>query len=138
MIKRLFSSIKTPIIITETAWDKLSSIIEKKNGRGFIFSAISGGCNGLNYDLKLVKDDLQIENLTSGVRSNIKLNCMNKNGVDVYIDPLSEMFLLGTTIDYIKEDIDNNIFENKFKFTPNRDIATSCGCGISFSPKVEL
>ena len=30
MIKRLFSSIKTPIIITETAWDKLSSIIEKK------------------------------------------------------------------------------------------------------------
>ena len=51
------------------------------------------------------------------------------------IAPLSEIFLLGTTIDYIQEDYTKGIFENKFKFEINKENMTSCGCGISFSPK---
>ena len=57
------------------------------------------------------------------------------NNVKLLIDPMSEMFLIGTTIDYQTSDYDNNIFEDKFLFIPNKDIATSCGCGISFTPK---
>ena len=45
------------------------------------------------------------------------------------------MFLLGTTINYISEDYEKGIFENKFVFTPDKKIASSCGCGISFTPK---
>ena len=48
---------------------------------------------------------------------------------------MSEMALLGTTIDYISEDYNQGVFENKFIFTPDKDYASSCGCGISFTPK---
>ena len=58
-----------------------------------------------------------------------------KNNTRLMVEPLSEMLLLGTTIDYIEEDYSNNVFENKFTYTPQKDKATSCGCGISFSPK---
>ena len=45
------------------------------------------------------------------------------------------MYLLGTTIDYINEDYKNGIYESKFKFDIDKDLMTTCGCGISFSPK---
>ena len=43
------------------------------------------------------------------------------------------MFLLGTTIDYVKEDYNKNIFESKFIFVPNKDLANTCGCGVSMT-----
>lgn len=52
------------------------------------------------------------------------------------MDPIVEIFLIETTIDYISQDYDKNIFENKFIFIPDKDFATSCGCGISFFPKI--
>ena len=48
---------------------------------------------------------------------------------------MSEFLLIGTTIDYINEDFSNGIFENKFIFSPDKTLANSCGCGISFTPK---
>ena len=39
------------------------------------------------------------------------------------------------TIDYIFEDYDKGIFENKFIFETDKNVASSCGCGISFTPK---
>ena len=45
------------------------------------------------------------------------------------------MYLLGTTIDYINEDYSKGLYESKFKFNINKDIMSSCGCGISFSIK---
>ena len=57
------------------------------------------------------------------------------DGNHVFVDPMSEMLLLGTTIDYIKEDYNNQIYESKFIFTPRKELATSCGCGVSFSPR---
>ena len=60
---------------------------------------------------------------------------MENNGAKLLIDPLSEMYLLGTTIDYIIEDYDKGIFENKFVFIPDKNLASACGCGISFTPK---
>ena len=45
------------------------------------------------------------------------------------------MYLLNTKIDFIKEDFSKNIFENKFVFIPDKDKASTCGCGVSFSLK---
>ena len=128
MLKR---TTKLPLItITENAWNKMAAIIKTKAARGFIFSAVSGGCNGLNYRLKLFSDKHEIPSSDKILPSKIE-----KHDVEVYVDPLSEMFLLGTTIDYVAEDYDKGIFENKFVFRPDKNIATSCGCGVSFSPK---
>ena len=60
---------------------------------------------------------------------------LKNNNTKLLVDPVSEFLLLGTTIDYIKEDYENNIFESKFIFKPDKDLATTCGCGISFNPK---
>ena len=49
--------------------------------------------------------------------------------------PISEMYLLGTEIDYIEENYSRGVFENKFVFRPDKDMASTCGCGISFHPK---
>ena len=45
------------------------------------------------------------------------------------------MYLLGTTIDYISEDYSKGQYESKFVFNVDKKFASSCGCGISFSPK---
>ena len=120
---------KFPIIITNTAWFKIRDILKKSNNKyGFIFYASSGGCNGFNYNLELLEENLNNSKITHNFISD------NENN-KVYIDPSSEMFLLGTEIDYIKEDFKKNIFESKFIFKPDKKLATTCGCGVSFNPK---
>ena len=135
MIKR-FSSSKNnfPIIITNKAWGKMKEITEKQNINNFLFSAKSGGCNGFNYDLKLLNKDKYQDFIISNGK--VKPNIIKKNDIQLVIDPVSEMILFGTTIDYIAEDYGKGIFENKFVFKVDKNIASSCGCGISFSPKI--
>ena len=60
---------------------------------------------------------------------------LQDNKTLVYVEPLSELYLMGTTIDYIKEDYTKGQFENKFVFNVDKERASSCGCGISFTPK---
>ena len=120
---------KIPIQITNIAWKKIIEISTKKNTSGFIFSAKSGGCNGFNYDLQLLNDDIYNEIV------NKEPIILEQDKIKVIIDPISEMFLLGTTIDYISEDYDKGIFSSKFIFLPDLKLASSCGCGISFTPK---
>tara|TARA_B100000427_G_C15246073_1_gene479999 strand:- start:211 stop:453 length:243 start_codon:yes stop_codon:yes gene_type:complete len=63
---------------------------------------------------------------------------LKNNSTQLYIDPISEMHLLGTTIDYIHEDYQKGIFESKFHFKINKELMTACGCGISFSHKTQF
>ena len=44
------------IKITSTAWKKLFDISRQANKKKFLFSASSGGCNGFNFDLNIMKD----------------------------------------------------------------------------------
>ena len=78
------------IQITKNAWKKITEIIHtSKNQYGMIFSASSGGCNGFNFQLDL---------LTNGIHQKINQNkfltILKNNESKVYIDPLSEMYLL--------------------------------------------
>ena len=51
------------IFVTDNAWKKMSEIVNKQKGHGFLFSANSGGCNGFNYDLKLIEDENHINHI---------------------------------------------------------------------------
>jgi len=121
----------TKIIITKNAWMKMKDIIKKEKNECFLLSATSGGCNGFNYDLKLI-NKIRFDSFFSK-----KINPMViENGTTkVLVDPMAEMILLGTNIDYVNEDYSKGIFENRFIFKPHKEIADSCGCGISFNPK---
>ena len=127
-MNRLFSTLaKSPINITNTAWKKIGDILTKSNAKGMLFSATGGGCNGFYYNFEIMNEDES--------KSKIKITCVEKDNSKVYIDPTSEMFLLGTTIDYIEEDYHKGVYESKFIYKADKDVATSCGCGVSFSPK---
>ena len=123
---------KLPIKITNNAWNKINQILEKQQLYSFIFSAKSGGCNGFNYNLSLI-DKMEYNKILKETK--IKPLIIQNNSNKVLIDPMSEFLLLGTTIDYIQEDFNNGIFENKFVFIPDKEITNSCGCGVSFTPK---
>jgi iron-sulfur cluster assembly protein len=121
---------KNIINVTSNAWKKMNSIISKSNNQhGFLFGVTSGGCNGFNFNLNLMdtKKYVSIQKL--------KPNILTDNNVKLYIEPIAEMYIIGTTIDYINEDINNGIFESKFVYQVDKKMASSCGCGISFTPK---
>lgn len=121
---------KVGIYVTQKAWNKMEQIIQVSNNSiGFLFQATSGGCNGFNFKL----DILDRKTFNKMKKPMILQN--NSLGVKLYIDPTSEMFLLGTKIDHVSENYLNGQYESKFIFQVDPKMASSCGCGISFSPK---
>ncbi len=120
---------KNLINITKDAWIKINKISLKSNNNNLLFGVTSGGCNGFNFKLNLMdpKNYNEIKNL--------KPTIIQNNHIKIFIDPLSEMHLIGTEIDYIEEDINKGIFESKFVFNIDKKIASTCGCGVSFMPK---
>ena len=130
------NKLNTGITVTQSAWLKLREILHKsKNSYGFLYSCSSGGCNGFNFKLNLLEKEYYDK-----IKDNKYLTVMNDPSNNsstnkLYVDPLSEMYLLGTSINYEIENFREGIFESKFIFGINKEIMSSCGCGISFSPK---
>ena len=101
--------------VTRNAINQMSQIISKNNNYiGFMYSATSGGCNGFNFHLELVKSDLPNLN-------NYKINKFDN--------------ILGTTIDYLEQNFEKNQLESKFIFHVDPKLYSCCGCGKSFSLK---
>ena len=74
----------------------------------------SGGCAGMSYIMEYAKE----------IRPNEEI--IEDKGVKVLIDPKAIMYLLGTEMDYKKEELSSTfVFKN-----PNE--TERCGCGESF------
>lgn len=104
------------IQLTEQAVKAVKDFIaaEGKGGNGLRISVVGGGCSGFQYDLTLV--DQQSENdevYTFG-------------DLPVYVDKMSLLYLKGTTVDYV-----NDLRGAGFVFQ-NPNAVSSCGCGHSF------
>ena len=74
----------------------------------------SGGCAGMSYIMEYAKD----------IKPNEEI--IEDKGVKVLIDPKAIMYLLGTEMDYKKEN-----FSSQFIFK-NPNETERCGCGESF------
>ena len=74
----------------------------------------SGGCAGMSYIMEYAKE----------LRDNEEV--IEDKGVKVYIDSAAVMYILGTEMDYKKED-----FSSTFVFN-NPNETERCGCGESF------
>jgi len=121
---------KNVINITQKAFEKMNIILQKSNHqKGFIFGITSGGCNGFNFNLNLITDE-ELKKIEK-----MKPSIIEDKKVKVYIDPIAEMHVIGTTIDYVKEDFNKGIFESKFIYNVDKEKASSCGCGVSFMPR---
>ena len=106
-----------PIIkLSDNAALRIKEIMSnaKKIAIGVRVSVKSGGCAGMSYVMEYSKE----------VNPNDEL--IEDKGVKVYIDPAAVMYLLGTEMDYKKED-----FSSSFVFN-NPNETERCGCGESF------
>ena len=74
----------------------------------------SGGCAGMSYVMEYAKEINPTDEI------------IEDKGVKVFIDPSAIMYLLGTEMDYKKEQ-----FSSTFVFK-NPNETERCGCGESF------
>ena len=111
------TDMQDPLLFTDSAADKVRMLIEEEGNpelklRVFV---TGGGCSGFQYGFtfdEVINDDDTV---------------MNKNGVQLLVDPMSFQYLVGAEIDYT-EGLEGSQFVIK-----NPNATTTCGCGSSFS-----
>ena len=102
--------------LTEKAAEHVFDYLDTRGGGiGIRLAVKTTGCSGLMYVLEPV-DHEQTEDLK-----------FTSQGVDVYVDPKSLVYVDGTEMDYVKQGV-NEGFEFK-----NPNAKGECGCGESFS-----
>ncbi len=107
---------KQIISISENAASRIKEIMSsaEKDSIGVRVGVKSGGCAGMSYVLEYAKE------------TNPNDEVIEDKGVKVFIDPAVVMYLLGTEMDYKKEE-----FSSSFVFN-NPNETERCGCGESF------
>ena len=110
------STMKNVITLSEKAADRIKEIMSNDNNKsiGVRVGVKSGGCAGMSYIMEYTKV------------ANPNDEIIEEKGVKVFIDSSAIMYLLGTEMDYKKEEFSSNfVFKN-----PNE--TERCGCGESF------
>ena len=107
---------KQIITLSESAANRIKEIMSKaeKDSVGVRVGVKSGGCAGMSYVMEYAKE------------INPSDEIIEDKGVKVFVDPGAIMYLLGTEMDYKKED-----FSSTFVFK-NPNETERCGCGESF------
>ena len=103
------------ITVTEKALLKIEEYLSKDaDALGLRVGVQGGGCSGFQYIFELVhsKNDTDKK--------------IDLNGITIYIDKKSYIFLAGTEIDYTED-----LMASGFKFN-NPSANRTCGCGESF------
>jgi len=113
------------LVVTKNCASRIHGLNENsKNGpRRLRLAVEGGGCSGFQYiftmedlDSPLAKDDSVFE----------------RDEAIVVIDEMSLEFVRGATVDYTKE-----MIRSSFAVTNNPNSEAGCGCGASFSLKMD-
>ena len=107
---------KQVITLSDNAANRIKEIMSKaeKDSVGLRVGVKSGGCAGMSYIMEYTKE----------IKPNDEV--IEEKGVKLFVDPGAIMYLLGTEMDYKKEQFSSSfIFKN-----PNE--TERCGCGESF------
>jgi iron-sulfur cluster assembly protein len=107
---------KQVITLSDNAANRIKEIMSKaeKDLVGLRVGVKSGGCAGMSYIMEYTKE----------VKPNDEV--IEDKGVKLFVDPGAIMYLLGTEMDYKKDQFSSSfIFKN-----PNE--TERCGCGESF------
>ena len=102
------------ITLTEFAASKIKTLLTEKKETGIRAGVQGGGCSGFTYRL-------QFDNSKEGDK------IIESHGIQIYIDPKSYLYLMGTEIDFV-----DSLNQSGFKFV-NPNAKRTCGCGESFS-----
>ena len=106
-----------PFVFTDNAANKVKELIEEEGNPALKLRVFvtGGGCSGFQYgftfDEEVAEDDTTME----------------KNGVQLLLDPMSYQYLDGAEIDYT-DGLEGSQFVIR-----NPNASSTCGCGSSFS-----
>ncbi|HUG59379.1 MAG TPA: iron-sulfur cluster insertion protein ErpA [Candidimonas sp.] len=108
----------TPIIFTDAAAAKVKVLLDEEGNPELKLRVFvqGGGCSGFQYGF------------TFDETTNDDDTTIDKEGVQLLVDPMSFQYLVGAEIDY-KDDLEGAQFVIR---NPNAN--STCGCGSSFSP----
>src|SRR5258706_2732957 len=104
------------INLTPLAAGKIKNILAERNlpKAGLRVFVSGGGCSGMQYGMAIESSPREVD------------TTVETDGVKVYIDPTSMMYLGGATIDYV-----DNLMGGGFRID-NPNAVSSFGCGHSF------
>jgi len=107
---------KQIITLSDNAANRIKKIMsnDKNNSVGVRVGVTSGGCAGMSYIMEYTKEAHPNDEI------------IEDKGVKIFIDPSAIMYLLGTEMDYKKDQ-----FSSSFVFK-NPNETERCGCGESF------
>ena len=106
---------KQVITLTDNAALRIKEIMsDDKKSHGVRVGVKSGGCAGMSYIMEYAKE----------INPNDEI--IEDKGVKVFVDPSAIIYLIGTEMDYKKEE-----FSSTFVFK-NPNETERCGCGESF------
>ena len=105
------------IQVTEKALGRIRQVFVKQGveGGGLRLGVQGGGCSGMSYLIRFEPKERPSDRV------------FDFEGVKVFVDPKSLIYLEGMTLDY-KE----SLMQSGFVFE-NPNAKKSCGCGTSFS-----
>ena len=108
-----------PVRLTNRAAAMVRETMEREGGKfaGLRVAVVGGGCSGFQYSLDLDEQGAKDGDSTFVV-----------NGINVLVDPMSSMYLMGVEIDYVETQFGQAGFSFK-----NPNAKHTCGCGSSFS-----
>ncbi len=106
-----------PLTLTAAAITKVKEIMAQQSPvpTGLRVGVVGGGCSGFSYSM-------QFENGAGAMDKTFEFD-----GLKVFIDATSLMYLQGASVDYIE-----TLEGAGFKFE-NPNVKSTCGCGSSFN-----
>lgn len=106
------------LTFTDRAIVQIKKILSNapKDTDGILIGVDKSGCSGYSYKLDFAKS-VNVKNF----------DLIEKNGVKIFIDPKSVMFLIGSEMDYETDKLASRFIFNN----PNEK--STCGCGESFN-----
>jgi iron-sulfur cluster assembly protein len=109
--------VKQEIQVTPKAIGKIRQTFRKMGveGGGLRLGVLGGGCSGLSYQFKF------------DTKPRPKDQVFDFDGVQIFVDPKSILYLHGMTLDY-----QESLMQSGFVFE-NPNAKKNCGCGTSFT-----
>jgi iron-sulfur cluster insertion protein len=107
----------SPINLTAKALEMVRDAMSRENltGYGIRVGVVGGGCSGFQYSMDFENAEKDGDMV------------FEQDGVKLFVDPMSSMYLQGVTVDYVV-----GLQGAGFKFI-NPNARNTCGCGQSFS-----